>query len=278
MKLLRNPFIIGTVAAMMAASCDAAIIANTFGTEAGYTANFTTPTGRPALIWSSDAGVGEVAGRLNAGTDPSSFYAAATTASFGTFSTGSSYTVSVFGLTVASIGQSSNISIFGVGIGTAASTTVTTGQVGWRMDIRQVGNSSTEGPLVAMRLRNELGSSSPSVDSGDFTIQSSTWYEMRMVATALGSNEFSVTTSVLDWGSDGLTGGSVVQSVTETFTNANVGSSGLHAGFFVRTQNGFVAADNLTVVPEPRAYGAFLGLIACGLVVLRRRSGVVQPS
>jgi hypothetical protein len=279
MKKYIKLLLVGAAVNAITATCASAFASN-FSSEPGFAQDFLTPNGRPAVTWSSDPGVGGVAGRVNAsasdGTvDTAAFYATAARSSFGSFSSGSSYSVSVFGLTGDGIGPTTAISIFGLGIGTAAETTVASGQTGWRMDVRHTTNASEGNPLVTMRLRNELGGSSPSVDSASFAILSNTWYEMRMDATALGGNVYSVTTSIFDWGLDGLTGGSLVESVSADLTNAGVGLSDLFAGFFVRNSNGFVAADNLMVVPEPGTYAFLFGLGAFGVVLLRRRSSAV---
>jgi len=117
-------------------------------------------------------------------------------------------------------------------------------------------------------------------DSDTFTLSSSNWYQLQTTFTrdtgVAGRFTFSITLN--DWGTDGLTGGGVVDSYGGTIDGLNnVWNNDLFGGFQNSALNdgpagsGGLAIDNFTaVIPEPGTF-ALVTLTGIALMMHRKR-------
>ena len=125
--------------------------------------------------------------------------------------------------------------------------------------------------------RNNVPGTTNSNDTSTFTLSTDNWYEIKLDLSYTGSNNFSATTELYNWGTDGVTGGTLVDSYTATRSLSSIVGTDLYGGFQARSTGGGglrpQAADNfsLTSVPEPTSIAL---LTLGGMCLLRRRRAV----
>lgn len=110
-----------------------------------------------------------------------------------------------------------------------------------------------------------LGGGTPVVK----TLTNGNWYKLTAVITNLGSGSVQVSGTLEDYGVDGTSSPTLIQTITpSTVTNAFItADSTVYGGFIARQDGGSDAVDNFAVVPEP----AFAGLALVGVISLLRR-------
>jgi len=119
---------------------------------------------------------------------------------------------------------------------------------------------------------NAAGTSIAAADTSFGVTIDDQWYELKLTLTYQGSNNFIGVVDLLSWGTDGNTGGTLV----DTFTTASISRSSMVGtnifGGFQSSQNnaGFrtETIDQFSIIPEPST--TLLGALGV-LALLRRR-------
>jgi hypothetical protein len=272
MKKLFLP-LIALSAVAVATSNAQTIISDTFPSNFN---NFTAQTaggGSDGFQWSSTAGVGGVAGRIDAITGPQNN----TDAVF--------YSGTGFAITWAANQEYAVSTLFTGTFGTGNINEVTTGALrstgsnffsgGGSGVWGQMRQDSTGNPFLRLYQQNNLVGS----PSASFTLTSGNWYELE-TRFSLTNATTAATLGVYlyDRGTDGTDARTLVESISATnvtITNSGFSGADLFAGFGGGNDSGspIAAFDNfaVTAIPEPSSFAALAGVLALGLVALRRR-------
>ncbi|MGF1531547.1 MAG: hypothetical protein ACFCU4_09330 [Puniceicoccaceae bacterium] len=270
-KTLRHLALLG----LATSAANAAILFDDFSVDSSASYNQTRD---PLTYDGVGLGVGGVAGRYATPLAGNLNYAAANTNSFGSFNDELEYTASVYFLTTSTLGTIGGTNLAGVGITRDNTQLFDGGAIGQIYVEARTTNSgpadSTTQRQANLRLRNNDSSASQQLSS-TFDLLANNWYEISLTVASLGSNQYSVSSEIFAWGTDGVTGGLSIGSTSPfTFTNDQIAESdALFAGLRGRGVNdeGTVALDNLTVVPEPSAGAIWLGLFSVTFLLARRR-------
>lgn len=138
---------------------------------------------------------------------------------------------------------------------------------------------NTGNGTLYFRSRDSGGSEAQQFDADTFSIVDNDWYQLSATITKTGTtNLFDAEVSIFNWGSDGVTGGGLVESFSITgYENDTLYSDAtIHGGFVAFSQNavgGARAVDNFesATVPEPST-ALFLVLAGFTAVLMRRRA------
>jgi hypothetical protein len=137
---------------------------------------------------------------------------------------------------------------------------------------------ATNSPL-SLILRTRVDNASPATVSPSFTVDPSHYYRVAADLTNIGGGQIQLEASVVDYGTDGLTPGATIQTLSAPFTSTISADPDALASFRSRGGPAIAALDNFfaDVVPEPSCLAA---LVAAALpcLVLRRRSARSDPS
>lgn len=160
-----------------------------------------------------------------------------------------------------------------LGTGTYAFATVST-----------LANDGTNATQQALQVGYRNGGTLATNNDTNFgVLTNNNWYQLRLDLTSSSSTSISATVSLYDWGTNGVTGGTLVDSFTTSLTGSVGGNmstmfnADLWAGFLAKSTNGSGArafqVDNFSAsaIPEPSAFAALAGLGAIGLAATRRR-------
>lgn len=135
-----------------------------------------------------------------------------------------------------------------------------------------VGAPSTGTLEIRTHANGDTGTTSA---SDSFAVTDDTWYRVDANFAIASATEWDVTSTVTDYGSDGLTAGATVASSNGsiTFSDAALGTLWAAMTQAENDRTGILAYDNMTVaVPEPSTYAFLFGLVCLGWIGYRRRS------
>ncbi len=245
---------------------------NTFVGPAVSTTNF-------SASWNATAGANSTGGLVTDSSQRTAYYGS----TVGQFTTnGDTRFVSYY--FKAGINGTTNASgNTGVGFNTANNVGLQTGTYVFA-NVNSTANDGTNYTASQLQIsyRNN-GTGAVVSDAATFALVQNNWYQLRLDLTYSGSNLFSATAALYNWGADGLTGGSQLASFASSALTGSAGgnlstlvNTNLNAGFWGRTSNSGVRAmaiDNfsVTAIPEPSTYAAVAGLGVLALVAFRRR-------
>lgn len=255
--------------------------------QADFDANFVRVNGSYSAAWTNGTTTGNGVGASGSGylataSDQTAYYGL----SAGQFNTaGDTKFVSYY--FKAGINTSNNFdNNTGVGFNTVNTAALASGSYAFAV-MKTLSNDGTNATSVALGVNyRNGGSGATAIDTSFGNLAQNTWYQLRLDLTYQGSNAFSAQVSLFDWGLDGVTGGSLL----DTFTTPLNGSSGstmstfvntdLNSGFRSQTANAGIRAlqvDNFsaTAVPEPSALALLFGGGLTMLLLRRRRNSTV---
>jgi hypothetical protein len=263
----------------ISASAQAAIAYDFNTSQADFNSKFTNNAVPGAgYTWQSTGGVGTApgSGRVNGNaTQTFAYY----NDSLGQFvNSGDMETVSVYFLTGADNPASGN-NYVGIGSNTAAATPG--GSAGFQAGISTQAGTGTDPALLNHNLRIDYRNNAPGAgsqnDTTTFTLATGNWYQIELALTYQGTNNFAFAINLFNWGTDGTTGGGLVDSFTGTQALSSQVGVNVFGGFAATTRGGggvrTLGVDNFaaTAIPEPSTAITLLGGLGV-LLGFRRRA------
>lgn len=256
------------IGAAMPAFADV-LISDTFPENFNNFTNQTAGTGTDGMSWSADNGVGDVSGRINAGS--ASLYHLNLVYYSGdgdavTWETATPYTASISFLPGTISNDISHV---------------------YSGFIRSFGsNFEGGGSSVVGRMRNDGGgtyltlyqhNSVVGSNSDTFTLSNALWYELETTMTLASATEGDLAVNLFSRGADGTGSRTLIESISAA--NVTIGNNGFSESTFFagfgggnNTGSNIAAFDNFSVaaIPEPGTL-ALVGIALGSLLLFRRR-------
>ncbi|MEX2382266.1 MAG: PEP-CTERM sorting domain-containing protein [Opitutales bacterium] len=246
----------------------------TFDEATDYTSLFNA-TDSDALSWSSANGVGGTSGRVGV---PQSTATSDTTAVYNQTSfdltTGDTFETSIYFLIPDPIGGNAFITAAQIGFTSENNQGFLNNSGFAYISSRVRANATGDTYILESQFKNPTDGATNVDTTGTFNLSVDNWYKLTATYTDVGSS-FDYTATVQNFGTDGITTGSVVESISGNMAQTSLSGTDTTAWAAFRSnghvsENKVLALDNFAVIPEPGTL-VILGFALTTLAVFRRR-------